>query len=64
MSKHRTFQEVATKAYDMEVTIANHHKTYFGFTESKKDKAEFKRNVGFSKNFTKVVTSMFEAQLL
>jgi len=52
-----TFQHwllrLATKAHNMEVTIANRRCNSFHFTESKKDKVEFKRNVKFSKNSTK-----------
>jgi len=50
--KPQTFQELGTKAHDMEVMIANRHGTSFGFVESKKDKDEFKRNVEFSKNLS------------
>ena len=64
MCKPQTFQEMATKAHDMEVMIANHHRTSFGFVKSRKDKAEFKRNVEFSKNCTKEVMSVFEAKLV
>ena len=52
MSKPQTFQEFATKAHDMEVTIATRHGNSFSFAEPKKDKAEFKRNVNFFKNST------------
>jgi len=62
LSKPLTFQALATKAHDMEVTIANHRGTSFGFAESKKDKAEFKRNIEFSKNSNKEVMSVFEAE--
>jgi len=62
MSKPQTFQEIATKALDMEVTIANHHGTSVGFSESKKDEAEFKRNVEFYKNSTKETMSFFKAE--
>jgi len=58
MKKPKTFQYLATKAHDMEVMIANHHVNSFGFTELKKDKAEFKRNVKFSKNSIKVAMSI------
>ena len=37
----------------MEVMIADCYNNSFGFTQSKKDKAEFKRNVRFSKNLIK-----------
>ena len=47
MRKPRAFQELATKAHDMEVTIANHSGNSFYATELKKDKVEFKKNVKF-----------------
>jgi len=62
MSKPWTFQELATKAYDMEFTIANCHGTSFGFTELNKKKVEFKRNVEFSQNSTKEAMFVFEAK--
>ena len=62
MSKPQTFQELATKAHDMEVTIANHHGNSFDFVKLKKDKAEFRRNVKFSKNLTKEAMFMSKAK--
>jgi len=50
MSKPKNFQELVTKALDMEVTIANCCINSFGFTESKKGRVEWKRNMKFSKN--------------
>jgi len=38
MSKPRTFQKLATKAHDVEVTVASRHGNSFCSTESKKDK--------------------------
>jgi len=35
ISKPRTFQELATKAHDMEATIANRRGISFGFAKSK-----------------------------
>ena len=64
MTNPRTFQELATKAHDMEVTIANFCGTSFGFAKSQKDKAEFKRNVEFSKNFTKEAMSVFDVKVV
>jgi len=55
MSQPQTFQELATKVHDMEVTIVDRRGNSFDFAESKKDKAKFKRNVKFSKNSTKEV---------
>ena len=55
MSKSRTFQELVTKAHDMEVMIASHRGNSYYSSESKKDKVEFKKNVKFSKNVTKEV---------
>ena len=58
MRKLWTFQELATKAYDMEVMIANHCGISFSFAELKKDKVEFKRNIKLFKNSTKEVMSI------
>jgi len=44
MSKLRTFQELTTKAHDMEMTIANHHGKSPSSYEFKKDKGETKKN--------------------
>ena len=55
---------MATKAHDMEVTIASHHGNSFYSTESKKDKDEFKENVNFSRNITKEAMSTSTSQLL
>jgi len=46
----------------MEVMIANHSGNSFGFTELKKDKAKFKISVKFSKNSTKEVISISNAE--
>jgi len=46
----------------MEVTIANCHDNSFNFAESKKECAEFKRNVEFSKNLTKEAMSIFKLE--
>ena len=58
MTKPLTFQELATKAHDMEATIANHRDTSFNFAKLKKDKAKFKRNVKFSNNSNKEAMSI------
>jgi len=63
MSKPRTFQELATKAHDMKVIVANRLGTSFIFAKSKKDKADFKRNVKCSKNSTKEAMSISKAEL-
>jgi len=52
MSKPRTFQELATKTHDIEVS---HRGNSFYSTESKKDKVEFKKKVRFSKSVAKEV---------
>jgi len=52
---------LATKAYDMEVTIASHRGNSYS-TESKKEKVEFKKNVKFSKSTTKEVMSISTSQ--
>jgi len=62
MSKPRTFQELATKAHDMEVTIANRHGVSFNIVESKRDSTEVKKNVKFSKNLTKEMMLVSKAE--
>ena len=44
MSKPRTFQELATKAHDMEMTIANRRSKLSSSYEFKKDKGEIKKS--------------------
>jgi len=61
MSKPLAFQALVTKGHDMEATIAIHREKSFGFTESKKDKAEFRRNANVSKNSTREQISISEA---
>jgi len=53
MSKLRTFQELATKVYDMEMMIANHRGKLSSSYEFKKDKGETKKSSKPSKASTK-----------
>ena len=53
MSKPRTFQELATKAHDMEMTIANRRGKSSSSYEIKKDKGETKKSSKPSKASTK-----------
>jgi len=62
MSKPRNFEELATKAHDMEVAIANHYGSSFSVAESKKDWTEVKKNVKFSKSLTKEVMTVSKAE--
>jgi len=64
MSKPTSYQELAIKAHDMEVTIASHHGNSFYYTKSKKNKVEFKKNVKFSKNMTKELMSVSTSQFI
>ena len=64
MSKPRTFQELITKAHDMEVTIANRHGNSFYFIELKKDKVESEKNVKFSRNLIKEAMSTYIRELI
>jgi len=54
MSKPGTFQDLATNAHDIKVTIANSCGSSFSVAEFEKDYVEVKKNVKFSKNSTKV----------
>ena len=49
MSKPRTFQELATTAHDMEMTIANYRGKSSSSYEIKKDKVETKKSSKSSK---------------
>jgi len=62
MRKPRTFQELAIKAYDMEVIIVNRRSHSPCFAELKKDKGGFKRKVDFSKNSTQKGMSVYKAE--
>jgi len=46
----------------MEVTIANHRGTSFGFARLHKDKGGFKRNAKLFRNSTKEAMSIFKAK--
>ena len=62
MSKPQTFQELATKAHDMGVTIASRHDSSLSFAETKRDRAKVKKNVRFSKNSTKEMMTATKAE--
>jgi len=62
MSKPQTFQELATKAYDMEVTTSNHRGSSFSVAEPKNSMAKFKKNVKFSTSSTKEAMSIPKAE--
>jgi len=55
---------LATKAHDLEVTIANRCESCFGFVQSKNDKAEFKKNVKFPTRSTKEAMTISNAGLV
>ncbi|KAL0366237.1 UNVERIFIED_CONTAM: hypothetical protein Sradi_3513800 [Sesamum radiatum] len=50
--KSRNFEELATRAHDMELSIAN-HKTAFPIDDQRKDKKDLKRSEKFAKPSTK-----------
>jgi len=60
--KSQTFQELATKAHDMEVTIASHRCSSLSFAESKRYRTKVKKNVKFSKNSAKETTTVTKAE--
>ena len=64
MSKPRAFQELATKARDMEVTIANRHGSSLSLAELKRDRVEVKKNVKCWKNSTKETMTVTKAELV
>jgi len=64
MSKPRTFQELATKAHDIELTIANRRRTSFSVVESKNDGAKLNKNIKFSTSSTKETMTTSKAELV
>ena len=61
MTKPRNFQELSTKAHDMEVMIAGHRSNSYS-TESRRHKVVFEKNVKFSKSTTKEAMSTSTSQ--
>ena len=59
MSKPRTFQELATKAHDMEMTIANRRGKPSSSYEFKKDKGDSKKTFKPLKASTKEIMTIF-----
>jgi len=53
MSKPRTFQELAIKAHNMEMTIPNHRRKVSPTFEARKEKSDLKKNIKSSKSSTK-----------
>jgi len=53
MSKPKTFQELATKAHDMEMMIANHQRKSSSSYEFKKDIGDSKKSYKPPKSSTK-----------
>jgi len=64
MSKPKTFQELETKAHDMEVTIASRCDSSFSIAESKRDRVEVKKNFKFSKNSTKETMTVSKTEVV
>ena len=62
MSKPQTFLELAAKALNMEVTITSCRDSSLSFAETKRDRAEVKKNVRFSKNLTKETMTVTKAK--
>ena len=53
MRKPRTFQKLARKVHDMEMTIANSCGEASSTSEARKDKGDFKKSFKYSKSLTK-----------
>jgi len=53
MSRPRTFQELATKAYDVEMTIASRRAKSSSSSDTRKDTGEFKKNPKSTKSSNK-----------
>jgi len=51
-----------TKAHDMEVTIASSRDSSLSFAELKRDRAEVKKNVKFSKNLAKKMMTVTKVE--
>ena len=62
MSKPLIFQELATKAHDIEVTIVSRRDSSLSFAEVKRNWAEVKKNVRFFKNSTKEMMTVTKAE--
>jgi len=54
-------KELATKAHDVELTIANSHDNSFSVVESKKNRAEFGNNAKFCTSSTKEAMTISKA---
>jgi len=64
MSKPRTFQELATKAHDMEATIVSRRDSSLSFAETKRGRAKVKKNVRCSKKSTLETMTVTKAKLV
>jgi len=64
MTKPQTLQDLATKAHNTKVTIANRRDNSFSVAELKKDRVEFKKNVKFPKSSTKEAMTISKAKLV
>jgi len=62
MSKLGTFQELATKAHDMEMTIANHRTKTSSTLEARKEKGDFKKTFKSSKSSTEESMSVLTSE--
>ena len=62
MSKPRTFQELVTKAHDMEMTIANRRTKASSTLEARKEKGDLKKTFKSSKSSTKESMSVLTSE--